>query len=125
MPAPVHWREVVLDFLDRNLRPGQPPVMAGRELPPDPVAVASFKLEGRKLTVELEREIPGPIEVLAMGPRMNLLIKVEEPRARMTFEIERSRAKRLNPLFGVRVVPEGFRTTTGTRRTTLVPLPAE
>jgi hypothetical protein len=121
--APVFWREVVLDFLDRHLRPGEPPVAAGRELPPDPVKVVSFGLEGRELSVELERGIPGPIEILAMGPRMNLLIRVEEPRPRMTFEIEGSRAKRLRPLFGVRVVPEGFRTTTGTRRVTLEPVP--
>jgi pimeloyl-ACP methyl ester carboxylesterase len=122
--APVFWRQVVLDFLDKHLRPGQPPVKAGRELPPDPVRVLSFGLEGRKLSVELDEPLPGrPIEILAMGPRMNLLIKVEEPRPRMTFEIDGSRAKRLRPLFGVRVVPDGFRTTTGTRRATLAPIP--
>jgi pimeloyl-ACP methyl ester carboxylesterase len=121
--APVFWREVVLDFLDEHLRPGQPPVAAGRELPPDPVKVASFGLDGRRLSVELAEAVPGPIEILVMGPRMNLLVKVEEPTPRMTFEIEGSRAKRLRPLFGVRVVPKGFRTTTGTRRVTLTPLP--
>jgi pimeloyl-ACP methyl ester carboxylesterase len=124
--APVFWREVVLDFLDEHLRPGQPPVAAGRALPPDPVRVLSHRLDGRKLSVELGEPVPpGPIEILAMGPKMNLLIRVEEPRSRMTFEIEGSRAKRLRPLFGVRVVPEGFRTTTGTRRVTLTPLPEE
>jgi hypothetical protein len=121
--APVFWREVVLDFLDEHLRPGQPPVAAGRELPPDPVKVASFGLDGRRLSVELAEAVPGPIEILVMGPRMNLLVKVEEPTPRMTFEIEGNRAKRLRPLFGVRVVPKGFRTTTGTRRVTLTPLP--
>jgi len=121
--APVHWRELILDFLDKHLRPGEPPVMAGRTLPPDPVEVLSYRLEGRKLSVELKEPLPGTIEILAMGPRQNLLIKVEKPRPKMTFEIESRRVKRLRPLFSVRVVPEGFRTTTGTRRVTLTPLP--
>jgi pimeloyl-ACP methyl ester carboxylesterase len=120
--APVHWREVILDFLDAYLRPGLPPLMAGRELPPDPVKVLSYRLEGRELSVELQEPLPQTIEILVMGPRQNLLIKVEKPSPKMTFEIESRRAKRLTPLFGVRVVPEGFRTTTGTRRVTLTPV---
>jgi len=120
---PLLWRETILDFLDRNLRPGEPPVMAGRELPPDPVKVLSSGLDGRRLSVVLEEPLPETIQILAMGPRLNLLIKVEHPRPKMTFELENSRAKRLRPLFSCRVVPEGFRTTTGTRRVTLEPLP--
>ena len=119
---PVLWRETVLDFLDRQLRPGQPPVAAGRALPPDPVKVLSYALEKRMLTVELSEPLPKTIEILAMGPRTNVLIKVEEPTPRMTFELESKRVKKLTPLFGVRVVPEGFRTTTGTRRMTLKPV---
>jgi len=120
--APVRWREIILDFLDKHLRPGLPPIAAGRELPPDPVKVLSYKLEGRKLSVELEEPLPETIQILVMGPKQNLLIKVEKPKPRMTFEIKSQRAKRLRPLFGVRVVPEGFRTTTGTRKVTLVPV---
>jgi len=120
---PLLWRATILDFLDKHLRPGQPPVAAGRALPPDPVKVLSHKLDGRKLSVVLSEPLPKTIEILAMGPRTNLLIKVEDPRREMTFELESKRAKRLRPMFGVRVVPEGFRTTTGTRRLTLKPLP--
>ena len=81
----------------------------------------SYALDGRRLTVELEEPLPKTIEILAMGPRTNALIKVEDPKPRMTFELESKRARKLNPLFGVRVVPEGFRTTTGTKRMTLKP----
>lgn len=119
---PVLWRETVLDFLDKHLRPGQPPVALGRALPPDPVKVLSYALEDRRLTVELQEPLPKTIEILAMGPRTNALIKVEAPKPRMTFELEGKRARKLHPLFGVRVVPEGFRTTTGTKRMTLVPV---
>lgn len=120
---PVLWRSIILDFLDAHLRPGQPPIALGRALPPDPVKVLSYSLDGRKLTVELKEPLPAKIEMLVMGPRTNALITVEKPRPRMTFELEGKRARKLSPLFGVRVVPEGFRTTTGTRRLTLVPLP--
>jgi len=120
---PVLWRTTVLDFLDRNLRPGEPPLAAGRDVPPDPVKVLSCALDDRKLSVVLSEPLPKTIEILAMGPRTNLLIKVEDPRPEMTFELETKRAKRLRPIFGARVVPEGFRTTTGTRRLTLEPLP--
>jgi hypothetical protein len=120
---PVLWRETVLDFLDRHLRPGQPPVAAGRAVPPDPVKVLSYALDGRRLTVDLEEPLPKTVQILAMGRRTNVLIKVENPRPRMTFELESKRARKLNPLFGVRVVPEGFRTTTGTHKLTLQPLP--
>lgn len=120
---PVLWRSTVLDFLDRNLRPGQPPIAAGRAVPPDPVKVLSCALDDRKLSVVLSEPLPRKIEMLVMGPRANALITIEDPLPQMTFELETRRAKRLKPLFGVRVVPEGFRTTTGTRRLTLKPLP--
>jgi pimeloyl-ACP methyl ester carboxylesterase len=118
---PVAWREAVLDFLDARLRPGEPPLAAGRAVPPDPVKVLSYGLDGRRLSVVLEEPLPPGIQILAMGPRTNALIKVEKPRREMTFELECKRARRLRPLFGVRVVPEGFRTTTGTRKITLEP----
>lgn len=118
---PLLWRETVLDFLDLHLRPGQPPVAAGRALPPDPVKVLSYALDGDELSVELGEPLPKAVEILAMGPRLNVLIRVEDPKPRMTFDLESGRARRLDPLFGVRVVPASFRTTTGTRRMTLAP----
>jgi pimeloyl-ACP methyl ester carboxylesterase len=118
---PVAWRSAVLDFLDARLRPEEPPLAAGRTVPPDPVRVLSYGLDGRKLTVELVEPLPGKIEILAMGRRTNVLLSVESPRPKMTFELPRRRARKLRPLFSVRVVPEGFRPTTGTKRLTLPP----
>jgi len=118
---PVTWRTTVLDFLDAHLRPGQPPLAAGRTVPGDPVKVLSYGMDGRRLTVELEEPLPEALEILAMGPRRNVLLTVENPRPRMTFKLPCLRARKMRPLFSVRVVPEGFRPTTGTKRMRIEP----
>ncbi len=71
---PVRWRSAVLDHLDRHLRPGLPP--GGGRRPPDPLAlVTSVQVQGRKVTVTLDREA-GPLTLVLCGKRTNVAAAV-------------------------------------------------
>jgi len=108
------WRSTILDFLDARLRPGKPP-LGGRDVPPDPAKVESFRLDGRTLTVTLDRVPPAPATILLLGKKGNGLIRVAEPKRTMEFTMKGKYARRFRPLFSVRVVDNSFRPTTGTR----------
>ncbi|MHC4932819.1 MAG: alpha/beta hydrolase, partial [Planctomycetota bacterium] len=119
---PVRWREVVLDFLDARLRPGQPPA-GGRTLPPDPARVERFELEGNRLAVRLDRDdLPEAISLLVCGIQRNYLIPVAKPGREMTLVLPPKAVDQVRRrCYGVRVVPEGFLPTVSTSRIVVPP----
>jgi pimeloyl-ACP methyl ester carboxylesterase len=113
---PAGWRAAFLDFFDERLRPGQPP--RGRAVTPDAAKVVRWSWSGSRLRVELDRdrkELPDGVRVIAMGKRFNIMIDVWPPTRVMELEVERKWARRLRPLFGVRVVTTEFPRPVGTR----------
>ncbi|MHC4223691.1 MAG: alpha/beta hydrolase family protein [Planctomycetota bacterium] len=119
---PVRWREVVLDYFDARLRPGQPPA-GGRTLPPDPARVERFELRGRELSVRLDRDdLPAKISLLVCGLQNNYLIPIAAPRRVMTLELPSKAVDQVRRrCYGLRVVPEGFQPTVSTSRIEVPP----
>jgi pimeloyl-ACP methyl ester carboxylesterase len=111
---PTFWRAVLLDFLDRHLRPGQP-ALGGRQVTPDPVGVKEARLDGRLLTVEFEAEPPEVFTLLLMGHKQNGLIRLQDAPRRLAWELSRKEKRKLGPLFAVRAIPEDWIPTVGTR----------
>ena len=112
---PMAWRTALLDFLDARLRPGLP--KKGRAMPPDPARVEKVTVESRVIDITLDRDtdaLPEKITLLVMARARNILVYVEKPARRMRWKISRKSASRLSGLIGARVVPEGFRHTSGT-----------
>ncbi|MHC5032012.1 MAG: alpha/beta hydrolase family protein [Planctomycetota bacterium] len=111
---PTLWRTVLLGFLDRHLRPGQP-ALGGRELPPDPVGVKAARLDGRLLTVEFADDPPEVFTLLLMGHKGNGLIRLKGAPRRLAWELSRKEKRKLGPLFAARAVPDDWIQTVGTR----------
>ena len=111
---PTRWRRVLLDFLDRHLRPGQP-ALGGRRLTPDPVGVKAARLDGRLLTVEFADQPPELLTLLLMGHKQNGLIRLKGAPRHLTWELSRKERRKLGPLFAARVVPDDWIQTVGTR----------
>jgi hypothetical protein len=112
---PGRWRSAILDFLDARLRPGQPP-LGGRQGQPDAARIEEARLEGRTLTVRLDRDhLPDELILLLMGHKQNGLVRVRAPLREMEFELARRAVRKLGPLFAVRAVTTGFEKGIGTR----------
>jgi len=111
---PETWRAAVLDFLDAQLRPGQPP-LGGRDVPDDPHRVADASLVDGVLRVRLEPPPEGRVRLLVMGRGRSAFVEVEEARAEMTIPLPRKAAREIGALFGVRSVPLSFRRAIGAR----------
>ncbi len=111
---PVKWRSAVLDHLDRHLRPGQPPT-GGRRPPEPPAIVTAFRVEGRKVTVTLDRNAEG-VTLLFLGTKGNGLALVDAPKREFALELTRRQWRKLGKrLFAVRVAPPGVARPIGSR----------
>jgi pimeloyl-ACP methyl ester carboxylesterase len=102
------WRSTILDWLDGRLRPGQP-ALGGRDVPQDPLRVEAARLDGRTLHVTLpEGPLPDRVRLLLCGRGGNAVVAIENPLRESTLKLPGKEARRLDPLFGARVVPEEF-----------------